>query len=199
VLRELRYDALNAGTSELLAGPTALRELAAGAPALISANAAIAAADAPSGLVKPYVIKEVAGRRIALVGVTDGGVGAYGNVTPTRTPADALRALLPEVRAKADLIVVLADVNVSSVRALADEHLDIDVLLGARASVSREPTLIGSTVVANAGGLSRYVDRLTLEIASDGRISSFDYQEASLDESVPDDPGIAQLRDGYRG
>jgi len=199
VLSELGYDALNAGTGELLAGPTALREIGHGSPALVSANGAFAAQEAPRGALKPYVIKQVGGKRVALVGVTDGGAGVYGSVKPARLPADALRELLPEVRAKADFVVVLADVDVPSVRDLADQGLGIDVLLGARSTIKREPTMIGKTLVANAGGLGRYVDRLTITLTPDGRVASFDYQEVAVDDSVPDDQAIAQLRSTYKG
>lgn len=196
---ELHYDALNAGVGELLAGPTALREIGRMTPALLSANGAFASPEAPSGVIKPYVIRDVGGRRVALVGVTDGGATGYGSVKPTSLPADALRAILPEVRSKADLVVVLADVDLPSVSPLAEDGLGIDVLLGARSSVKRDPTLIGNTVVANAGGLGRYVDKLTLTFGPDGRITSFSQDETLLNDSIPDDPGIVQLQATYKG
>lgn len=142
-------------------------------PALVSANGAFASSDAPAGAIKPYVIRVVGGRRVALVGVTDGGASGNGSVKPTKLPADALRAILPEVRSQADVVVVLADLETSDVIPLAQQGLGIDVLLGARSSSKRDPMLVGNTVVANAGGLDRYVDRLTLTFGPDGRIVSF--------------------------
>lgn len=197
VLGSLGYDALNAGPGELLAGPSALRELAAGQPPLVSANGVIVSADAPPGLLKKYVVKTVGGLRVALVGVTDGGPAAYGTVEPTRPAADALRTLMPEIRSRADLVVVLADLDVSSIRPLVLDELGVDVVLGARSSATREATMIGNTVVANAGGLGRFVDRVTLSLGSDGRVVGLDFQEIPLDASVAEDPGVAQLSSSY--
>ena len=168
-------------------------------PTLLSANGAFVAGGAPSGVVRPYVVRDVGGRKVALVGVTDGGAGAYGSVKPTEPPADALRAILPEVRSKADLVVVLADLETPDVGPLAQDGLGIDVLLGARSSAKRDPIRIGNAVVANAGGLGRYVDRLTLTFGPDGSITSFRQEEVYLNDSIPDDQGIARLEATYKG
>jgi 5'-nucleotidase / UDP-sugar diphosphatase len=198
-LSMLHYDALNAGTGELLAGPTALKELASGSPAVVSANGSFAAKEAPNGVLKPYVVKSVAGKRVALVGVTDGGTAADGSVATTKAPLDALRAIMPEVRSKADVVVVLADSDASSVKAIADAGLGGDVLLGARSTTGQEPVLVGKTLVANAGGLDRYVDRLTMTVAPDGHVTAFEHEEVPLDESVKEDQAITQLRASYAG
>jgi 2',3'-cyclic-nucleotide 2'-phosphodiesterase (5'-nucleotidase family) len=150
-------------------------------------------------MLKPYVIREVGGRRVALVGVTGGGAGSYGAVKPATAPADALRAILPEVRSKADVVVVLADLEAPDASALADGGLGMDVLLGARSVSRRAPTRIGGTIVANAGGLGRFVDKLTLTFGPDGQIASFDQTEVAVDDSVSDDPGIRQLQADYKG
>jgi 2',3'-cyclic-nucleotide 2'-phosphodiesterase (5'-nucleotidase family) len=197
VLGVLRYDALNAGVSELLAGPSALAELKDGSPPLVSANGALADAGAPRDLVKPYVVKDVKGLRVALVGVTVGGPAANGTLESVNPPADALRAILSEVRSKSDVVVVLADVDVSSVRILAEEGLGLDVLLGTRSQANREPTLIGKTLVANAGGLGGFVNRVTIVFGSDGSISTFSGEQVQLDDSVADDLVIAKIRDEY--
>jgi 2',3'-cyclic-nucleotide 2'-phosphodiesterase (5'-nucleotidase family) len=125
--------------------------------------------------------------------VTAGGQAGGRTIEPTQAPVEALRAVLPEVRQKADLVVVLADLEVSSIQPLVESGLDVDVVLGARSLTPREPTLIGKTVVASAGGSGRYVDKLTLTFTGEGSVAVQDFEEVVINESVVDDPKVAEF------
>jgi 2',3'-cyclic-nucleotide 2'-phosphodiesterase (5'-nucleotidase family) len=201
VLGHIHYDAVNAGPGELLATPATLKDLTNSGTALVSANGGLQSSGAPADLLKPYVVREAGGVKVAFVGVTAGGAAAgSAQEIRTKTPAvDALRAVLPELHKQADLVVVLADLDQAEARALATAGLDVQVILGARSETSQKATLVGSTVVANAGGYGSYVDRLSLTIGADNRVVSYESEEQGLDPSIPDEPGVLKLRPGYSG
>jgi 2',3'-cyclic-nucleotide 2'-phosphodiesterase (5'-nucleotidase family) len=201
VLGDLHYDAVNAGPGELSAAPATLKKLTDAGTALLSANGGLTPSGPATDLVKPYVVKEVGGVKVAFVGVTAGGtaVGSAQEVNPTKPAVDTVRALLPELHKQADLVVVLADLDQSDARALASAGLDVQAILGARSETSQKATLVGPTVVANAGGYGYYVDKLSLTVAPDGRILTFASEELPLDAKIPDDPAVAKLRQGSSG
>jgi 2',3'-cyclic-nucleotide 2'-phosphodiesterase (5'-nucleotidase family) len=185
---EMGYAALNAGPGELRASPEALRRLAEqGTPALVSANGHLASSSAapttPGGLVRPYVVREVGGVRVGIVGVTsqDSSGEQAGVVAPAR---DALSGVLPEIRRQADVIVALADLPPGDVEALAAAGLDVQVILGSRGGVSREATRVGQTIVAAAAGDGRSVGRLVLQIDPRGQVVSYEGGQRYLDASV---------------
>ena len=198
-MAEMRYDALNAGPGELGAGPLARGRLAAAsAPALVASNVSAGSEEHGTRLSRPYVVREVSGVRLGLVGVASVAPAGGGPVNASlRPPADALRALLPEVRRQADVIVGLADLEPAEVGALAAAGLDLQVVLGGRDVDPREAGRVGDTIVAAAGSDGRYVGRLTLQIDGGGRIISYEGEHRALDGSVPEDLDLLALRGRY--
>ncbi len=202
VLESLHYDAVNAGPGELLATPTALKALTADGTALLSANASLASdlpAELPKNLLKPYVVKQVAGLKVGIVGVTAGGLAGASSqeIQPAKSAVDALRALLPEIHKQANLVVVLADLDPAGLNALANAGLAVQAILGAQTEAPQQPTVVGSTVVVNGGGYGYYVDRLTLTVAPDGRVLTYASEDVPLDARVKDDPTVAKLEKGF--
>ena len=199
VLADIHYDAVNAGPGELLAAPATLKDLTAGGAPLLSANAGLASSDVPTGLVKPYVVKDVAGVKVALVGITAGGaaVGSSQQVKPEKSAADALRALLPDIHKQADLVVVLADLDPAGLSGLAGAGLDVQAILGAQSETSPQVTVVGKTVVADGGGYGYYVDTLTLTVSPDGHVLTYASKALPLDAQVKDDPAVLKLRQGF--
>jgi len=194
VFAALRYDAVNAGPGESFASADALREVAGSKLPLVSANGRADSPAAVKGLLKTYIVKDVGGIRVALVGVTSNGYADGQEVSTDRQPLDALRAILPEARKQSDVVVVLADLNQSDVDALADAGLGVQVILGGRSQDSRSATLVGSTVVASAGSSGRNVEVLTLQIGSGGQVLTYASAEQALGPSVSDDQAVLKLR-----
>ena len=203
-LASMKYDVLNVGAGEARAGPLAAEQLAGpGAPALVASadpgTSGSAAAGSPLALAKPYVIREAAGVRVAFVGVTSPEL-APASVSPGLSAAtvEALRKLLPEVRRQADIVVALADLEPNQAEALASAGLDLDVVLGRRSIASRPAAQSGRTVFASAGGHGDYVDLLTLEVDTKGKVTSFVADDSFLEGTIADDPAMLALIEQYR-
>ena len=203
-LAAMGYDALNAGSTELRSGSIAWQRLAeASAPDLVSSNGRLASAgdgpgDSGTAVPAPYLIREVAGVRVGIVGVTSpstsGDASRMANLTP---PVEALRALLPEVRQHADVIVALADLEPAEIQELAAAGLDLQVVLGGRVLQCQSLTWVGQTAVVAVGGDGRYVGRLTLQVNSQGRVVSAENEIEVLTQNIEDDPSMVALLAEY--
>ncbi|MHB0875166.1 MAG: bifunctional UDP-sugar hydrolase/5'-nucleotidase [Anaerolineae bacterium] len=199
-LTAMGYGVLNAGSGELGSDWGVLRGLADGrAPVLVSSNGRPASvgqgsAESQAEAPEPYVIREVGGVRVGIVGVTSPNEASDASGAADITPAvSALRALLPEVRKQADVVVALADLEPAEVQELATAGLDLDVVLGSRVLQSQELAWVGQTAVVAVGGAGRYVGRLTLQVDSQGQVVSAEHDLKILAQSVADDPEMVTL------
>ena len=193
--RLLEYDAVNVGDQEFINGPGFFRDevLAAGLP-LVSANLF----DVRTGdlLVAPYVIREKAGLRVALVGLVD--AQAFMVLSPelyegigTGSLAEAVAAVVPELRDRADLLVVLSNLGSEGDRDLAEEVPEIDVIVGGHSGGElAEPLRIGQTLIVRPGHGGRLLGRLDLVVDGQGRIAEYSHDLLSLPESVPEAPDL---------
>jgi 2',3'-cyclic-nucleotide 2'-phosphodiesterase (5'-nucleotidase family) len=122
-----------------------------------------------------YVVRQVGGTRVAVVGLAT-------PETPQTThpanvaglsfedPAQTLRRLLPELRAQAEVVVVLTHLGHAAERRLAQEVAGIDLVIGGHSHTRvAEPPTVGGALVAQAWehGKALGVIDLTVE---DGRV-----------------------------
>jgi hypothetical protein len=149
----------------------------------------------------PYVIREVRGGRlrgralrIGFIGVTAVG-DARESAFVVRDPLTVVPRLLPRVRARADVIVVLAYLPREMVERLARENPDVDVIL---ASVGEplwlSPTTIGRTYIAYSAYQTKLLGELRLYWDERGAGVRVRARYVELDGLVPDDPSTEALR-----
>ena len=130
---EMGYDVVNVGEKDLMMGLKLLSEVSPKAKfSFVSTNLV----DKKTGkcVFKPYVIKEVVGLRIAILGLLDD------QFNPTLQekdpglsiiePLSALKATMKGLREYCDFIVVLSQLGESKDKKLAKENHDIDLILG---------------------------------------------------------------------
>jgi len=132
----LRYDAMGLGELDLAMGEVALRELAAMAKfPMVCSNLEFQKGVAP--WIKPYVIFERNGRRIAVVSVLSVSSGAV--ITGARffAPEMALGRLLPKLRSAVDFVVLLTQVGSEDAVGMLGDGNKVDVILGDHGTVSR--------------------------------------------------------------
>jgi 2',3'-cyclic-nucleotide 2'-phosphodiesterase (5'-nucleotidase family) len=135
VMNHLRYDAMGLGGLDLAMGEVPLRELAAMAKfPMVCSNLEFQQGVAP--WIKPYVIFERNGRRIAVLSVLPAPSGAV--ITGARfvAPEKALGALLPKLRSTVDFVVLLTQLGSEEAAELLGEGSMVDVILGDRNAAS---------------------------------------------------------------
>jgi 2',3'-cyclic-nucleotide 2'-phosphodiesterase/3'-nucleotidase len=126
--------------------------------------------------VKPFVIKEVDGIRVAIVGLTTPGIPTWtrpdmlGNVGFTRSVA-ALGQIMPSVRAeKPDILVLLVhqgykelgDDNANEVNQLARSFPEFDVMLGGHLHRPLASARLNGVLFSQAGYYGNWLGRIDL-------------------------------------
>jgi 5'-nucleotidase/UDP-sugar diphosphatase len=151
MMNAMKFDAMVVGNHEFDFGQDILKKRIAGAEfPLIAANA-----EGVAGL-KPYMLKEINGLKIAVIGVVTDETPLTThpkNVTGLKfiSPEESLNTYVRELRPKADVIIVLSHLGHNADRALAEKVSGIDVIAGGHSHTRVEqPVVIGKTVVLQA-------------------------------------------------
>jgi hypothetical protein len=150
----------------------------------------------------PYVVREIAGKRVpggsvrvAFVGITENNPNLPDQTGFLVQSADqALERVLPQARSEADLVVVLAYASPDAVRPLGERFKDkVDAWIVAHPRArDTEPSLDGPVRTAFARYQTRNLGELRLHL--DGkRLTKVANRYVTLDEQLPKDPVAAQM------
>jgi len=127
------YDMVNVGEKDLMMGLKFLLDLTQKAKfQYVSAN--LIDKKTQKGVFKPYVIKEIAGLKIGIIGLID---DQFNPTLQEREPGltilephSILKILTKSLRENCDLILILSQLGESKDKKLAREHPEIDLILG---------------------------------------------------------------------
>ena len=182
-MNEMRFDAMVLGNHEFDFGQEVLKKRISEARfPILGANV--------EGLefLKPYVVKELNGVRIATIGVDT-------EETPVTThprnvlglkwisPIGTVRKYVGELRPKADVIVILSHMGYPADRDLAEKVGGINVIVGGHSHTKiRKPISIGKTLIVQALEHGKALGVLDLTV-QDGKITGY---EGHLEEIKPE-------------
>lgn len=203
VLQAMRFDAMVPGNGEFYTGVDNLMEKAAlvDFPVLLANVYDKAGGEA---LFPPYVIKDVAGIKIAILGLSffKGEHPATWGLA-VEFPVPIAQRYVPMLRDKADLVIALTHLGVDIDEELAARVPGIDVIVGGHShEFYEEPrTLIGpgerEVIFVEAGIFGTRLGRLDLFLTRDasGRttLSRVEGELIPITAELPDDPEVAQL------
>ncbi len=208
---ELAFDAMNVvgldaytpGETDFVFGLPFLRTLASRAKfAIVAANIV----DPVTGeciFGAPYTIKTLAGGlRVGIVGVLDDAIRfpSYIDVSTFKVlPAiETVRNLVPELKEKADFLVILSHMGMERSLELAREAGDFDlVVVGHAKPVLKELTKQGESIMLATGGSGQYMGRIDLSLAADGAITEGQMKLVPLDETIPLNQEVKDLFTQY--
>jgi hypothetical protein len=127
------YDVVNVGEKDLMMGVKFLSEVSQKAKfSFISANLVDKKTGKP--VFKPYVVKEIEGLRIGILGLLDDQFNpTLQEKDPALSiiePSAALKAAMKGLREYCDFIVILSQLGESKDKKLARENRDIELILG---------------------------------------------------------------------
>ncbi|MEP6671225.1 MAG: multiheme c-type cytochrome [Chthoniobacter sp.] len=197
---KLGYDALNVGHREAHLTAAQLRDLKAHSPVtMLSANLLDKATGAP--LFDTHKIIDRDGWRVALVGVLDGrslGDG-LGDGLAVEDMGVALGRLLPQLKGRADFIVLLAFADEAGLTDLARQFYELDVILGGKV---RQPSqkLIkeNRSLILATTNEARAVGYLQATWRAPHLLGPLKGEVQLVDDRIPQDPDIAALATAYR-
>lgn len=130
---EMGYDAVNIGEKDLIMGFKFLKEVMGKAKfPFISAN--LIEKRSQKTFLKPYLIKEISGLKIGIIGILDDQFNiTLKEIDPELyilEPKSVLNSLIKGIREYCDLIIILSQLGESKIRRLAKEIPGIDLILG---------------------------------------------------------------------
>ncbi len=154
VLSSLNLAAANAGPADLREGGPMLAMLGARAHfPLLAAGAAVTGPEGTPAVVRSYVVIAAGALHVGIIGVADWSSVSNGGHGPEDRTA-ALAAAAAAARAEgADLVVALVSASRRDGRRMANDVPGIDVVAlgGLDEETARPPSVVGSSVVVNAG------------------------------------------------
>ncbi|MDH7481664.1 MAG: bifunctional UDP-sugar hydrolase/5'-nucleotidase [Armatimonadota bacterium] len=166
---------------------------------------------------EPYVIKEVDGVRIAIFGLTNNLVETQPNIylsgpelgLKALDPTEVASKLVPELREKADIVVLLSHLGFSKDKALAKAVPGIDIILGGHTHTKLDkpemtavgqPTAfwIGAVPITQAWYYGIYVGKTRLIFHRDRTTNRYTLMSCKgelvpINNSIPEDPKITGI------
>jgi 5'-nucleotidase/UDP-sugar diphosphatase len=191
------YDALNLGSQEFFFGKEFLEHTRSHVSFPYIASNLLYGGSRPPWT-REYIIKEVSGIKVALLGVLNpDGLTVIPDQERVKElqvipPETALNRLLPEVREKADLVILLSHFGAEKTEALvkAVNGVDVAISTGSDDLFSSPP---GNTVLLHTGYLGRTLGLLKLTLDEKRTLGVSDRRAIPLDNSVPDNGKIVML------
>lgn len=154
-------------------------------------------------ILKPYVIEEIKGLKLAIIGAVteDTPVSTHPrNVAGLKfsSPEETVKKYIRELRNKADIILVLSHIGHHADRILAEKVGGIDVIVGGHSHTKLlKPVKIGNTVIVQAWEHAKALGVLDLTIEN-GKIVKFDgHLEEIKPESGKEDKSVQAIVEKY--
>ena len=197
------YDAMALGYGDLQAPLTTVqaRFEEAGFP-ILSANVT-PGRTLPN--VQPYLLHEVGGHTVAIVGMTPPAAGErlaeLGLAPLSPDPIAVIRRTVRQASRRADVVVLLSTLSRSAAETVAREVPGIDAIVGVNQGAQLKPVAVpgaeGDVVLHSAGTRGEYLGLLTLQLDAEGRVTGFDGFGIALTDRYPRDHGIVELLRKY--
>jgi len=200
----LAYNALALGELDLSLGPTILRERMKEARfPFLSANTVIS--QTGQLFAQPYIILNVGGRRVGIVGLTEPlpplpRVAGEKETLLVRDPIQFGRPYVEKVVKEAEIVILLSHMGQALDEALAAQVSGIDVIIGSKDRTVLVPVRYGGAgpVIAQAGSQGQFVGFVELKIDRAGVVIAFSGKAELLTEKYADDPEVVKLLSKYR-
>jgi hypothetical protein len=156
----------------------------------------------------PYHIVEKNGVRFGFVGVMSpatknplAGTSSVEAMTYTlEDPMQAAQEIIPEVRTKCDVLVLLAHMDEIEAQHLAEAVPGIDLMVLGHDAGNRplgEPIVVGETHILRATSQGRNLGQLDMKLADNHHISEMRNRIHPLTASYPDDPEMTKRLDEF--
>jgi 2',3'-cyclic-nucleotide 2'-phosphodiesterase (5'-nucleotidase family) len=196
------YDALNLGSQEFHFGKEFLEHTRSHVSfPYIASNLLYGGRRIP--WTREYVIKEVGGIKVAILGVLNpDDLAQLPNQEQVKDlqviPAEtALNSLLPEVRGKADLVILLSRFDVKETIALVKATKGVDVAISSGSDDVFFAVAPENTVLLQTGSLGKTLGLLKITL-DEKRVSVSERRHVPLISSVPDNAAVARLVEKFK-
>jgi 2',3'-cyclic-nucleotide 2'-phosphodiesterase (5'-nucleotidase family) len=201
-MNAMGYDAMALGGRDLEAPQSTLQARFDQAQfPILSAN--VAAKDTLPNF-QPYLLREVGGHVVAIVGATSGAAAGRLETIGLDPPQDVFETVAQAVRKakrRADVILVLSNLERSESEVLAQTVPGIDAIIGVYGGAQRTPVALpgaeGQVVLHASGSRGEHLGVLTLHLDARGQVTDFEGRPLALTPGYADAPEIIELTREY--
>jgi hypothetical protein len=197
----LGFDALNLGAKEAGLNSSDIKELIdISQVPFVSANVLDKRTEKP--IAAPYVIlKTPTMRKVAVTGVVDPASlrGSLGQGLAVEDMFTALTRVVPEVKKKADVIILLAFASELKLSEISRRFYEIDMILGGDVSQPAQELIIENrSVISYVTNEARAVGVLGADITSGGHLKVRRQDVQLVHNHIPESERIRRLAEEYR-
>lgn len=147
-----------------------------------------------------YIIKEVRGVRIGIIGVTTQWWGPPPENVEILDPATTANECVEEIKDNVDIIIALTHLGLWVDKQFASVVKGVDIIIGGHShDIMWEPENVGGTMIVQAGYRGKYVGRIQLEYDVENReLTNFSYELIEIwHPLLEEDEEIAELVEYY--
>lgn len=156
-------------------------------------------------LLKPYVVKEILRVKVAIIGVVTMETPFLYGTTSGKTdglkfvsPMAAIKKYLPEIKNKADIIIVLSHLGYPVDRKLAELLSGINIIVGGHTHTRIDkPVIVNQTIIVQAWEYGKALGVLDLTVKEGKVIKADGYLEIIKPHPGLEDKSIADIVNKY--
>jgi 2',3'-cyclic-nucleotide 2'-phosphodiesterase (5'-nucleotidase family) len=150
----------------------------------------------PSG-VRPYVVCQVGGRRIGVLGVTSFAISHAQGLLVDNGPQTAV-ALFPRVAQESDIVIALTHLGSYADGQLAKSLPELGCVVGGHSHTQLDQPLVeGHVPIVQAGSAGRRIDLYFDLQKRRWNLTRFSGKLIPIEESMPEDPETAGIIASY--
>ena len=189
----MQYDALAIGDDEFNFGREFLQDNIMKTN-LVFLSCNISDTGRKPALFKPYIIKEVAGKKIGIIGVTSLLAMQKASGLKFIEPKIAVKQAVSELKEnKTDIIILLSHLGESEDLNLIKDVEGIDILIVGHSRIKEDlSTKINHTLILRPSWQGRRLGNLTITI-KDNKITNYKIGELRLSDKITNDPDILSI------
>ena len=149
----------------------------------------------------PYIVKEVGGLNVAIVGLTDDGSKATTHYSNTQDidfhdQWEVGQDVVAKADAESDVVILLSHLHGAN-NDVPTKIDGIDMEIGGGNDIFGRPLNIEDTVVVNPGGVGTCVSQTNLNV-KDGQVLGYTFNQIILSSDVPEVEAVNEIIAGYQ-
>ncbi|MEI7473155.1 MAG: bifunctional UDP-sugar hydrolase/5'-nucleotidase [bacterium] len=149
-------------------------------------------------LIKDYLIKDVNGFKIGIIGVTTPEFATKTKApddTIVLSPEKAINHSLKELKNKTDYNIVLSHMGIDEEKKIAAKLKNIDLIVGGHShTMIQQPIIIenkqNKTFIVQDWQWGMYIGELTLDFNDNNKLNSYKYELIPVDKNSPEDKTV---------
>lgn len=206
IMEAIGYDAIVLGNHDWLIGPGELYkslEASKFSIPILSANLDFSKLDTKielSKYLKPYVIKNIDGVKIGILGLSTFQFIFDSFFLPVKLlePVQVARKMVEQLRAveKCDVVIVLSHLGYDVDRSLANNVKGVDLIVGGHSHIIfKNLSTVAGVPISHIGKWGHYLGQINLKF-DQGKVSIESNQVHQIDPDITEEPAVKVIVDG---